>query len=67
MAFVLLTGKRIEVDEVHRIADEIWRQYDFDDSRVAVNFAHKVGPAAERLHRRMEAAKLILREIDAPA
>ena len=45
----------VDVDEAHRIVDAILQKYGNDDTRVAVNFAHKIGPHADRLDGAMTA------------
>lgn len=45
--------RHVDVDEAHRIVDKIQKKASHDDVRIAVNFAHKVGPSVERLNRAM--------------
>lgn len=47
--------RHIGVDEAHEIVDAIQKKANYDDGRIAVNFAHKVGPHVERLAQAMKA------------
>lgn len=47
--------RHVDVDEAHRIVDAISKKAGHDGTRVAVNFAHKVGPHVERLADAMKA------------
>ena len=43
--------RHIDVDEVHRIVDAVLQRPGYNEARVAVNMAHKVGPHVEALER----------------
>jgi hypothetical protein len=47
--------KHVDIDRAHEIVDAIQRKANYSDARIAVNFAHKVGPHVERLARAMNA------------
>lgn len=55
---IKLIGRAVDVDEAHRIMDEIYRQHDFDDHVVAVAFARKIGGAVEHLTLAMKALEV---------
>ncbi len=46
--------RHVDVDRAHEVVDAIQRKAKYDDGRVAVNFAHKVGPHVERLAQAMK-------------
>lgn len=50
--------RHVDVDEAHRIVDAISQKSGHDDSRIAVNFAHKVGPHVEQLELAMKALEV---------
>jgi uncharacterized protein (DUF1697 family) len=58
--------RHVDVDEAHRIVDAIQRKANYDDVRIAVNFAHRVGPYVERLDRAMKDLA-VQREVDRAA
>ena len=45
--------KHIDVDQVHQIVDNILQKAGGEESRVAVNLAHRLGPHIERLNEAM--------------
>jgi len=46
--------RHVDVDRAHEVVDAIQKKAKYDDGRVAVNFAHKVGPHVERLAQAMK-------------
>jgi hypothetical protein len=50
--------RHVDVDEAHRVVDAILQKAGYDEARVAVNMAHKIGPYVERLERAMAAFDL---------
>jgi hypothetical protein len=59
---VKTVGRHVHVDAAHETLDRVYRRYGFDDQRVAVNFAHKVGAAVNRLDRAMTRLEGVRRE-----
>lgn len=45
--------RHMDIDDVHRIVGEVSARWGHDPIRIAVNFAHKVGPQVERLQAAM--------------
>jgi hypothetical protein len=50
--------RHIDIDEAPTIVDNVSAKYGHDDKRIAINFAHKVGAAVERLGRAMDALQI---------
>jgi hypothetical protein len=47
--------RHVDVDEAHRVVDVVLQRVGYDETRVTVNIAHKIGTQVERLDRAMTA------------